>query len=255
MLPPDTSSNMMSWHGLVFLLQVFGWFPYRMSTSSAAPVFSLPLCLWSIFLQIFVTALCFQFYYEVQNLYAKPDLGILLMLLSTGFMVCSVYVTPLVLRIKGNKLAALIHDLSQMKSVFSVHTRRWYCQVKLQFDLFIIVVIAASMTGYSYTAIGLKYYEIPMIFYWTTACCMSFFLSYTLFAKILDFLSSNLMVQTKTTVAVVSPLLTPLGSFNNENDLEEALLALHDLDAIVREVCMEYVQDQVSLVHHEPHQV
>ena len=55
-------------------------------------------------------------------------------------------------------------------------------------------------------------------------------------SMVFGLLGRRLMAATEATVAKVSMLLAPDGFFKHERDMEEAMLALRDLDIIIREV-------------------
>lgn len=67
-------------------------------------------------------------------------------------------------------------------------------------------------------------------------CAVSFLLPEELPSMVFGLLGRRLVVATEATVATVSTLLALDGSFTCESDVEAAMLALSDLDAVIQEV-------------------
>ncbi|XP_045116391.1 uncharacterized protein LOC123507535 [Portunus trituberculatus] len=231
MLPQDTC-GMLPWRMTMPVLQVFGCLPYKLSATSDPPVFSLPLLLWSISVHVFLTSVSFFAFTNIFHLYAAPDLGTVFFMNCVAFMMATVPLFPVSLTIKSSKMAALLHDMS---NIVVVH-RKHKIYPKNLIVMMTAVIFVVFSTWFACFILRSVFFECVMVFLWTLACSVTIFMPDSCLSALLDLMTSYLLLATESTVATVSKLLGPDGSFSGEDNTKEALLALHDLESLIREV-------------------
>ncbi|XP_050706261.1 uncharacterized protein LOC126991595 [Eriocheir sinensis] len=237
MLPPDTSSNPLPWRVMVTVMQVQGSFPYKIYATSDHPTFSLGIFLWSIFLQVFMFAMSFHgalaFFSEVEL-----DLGTTAFISSAVFMMVVLSLTPIVLGVNSSRLARLLHDMSVKKGVSPPPSSRcWYCSPQT-LTLLIILSLYTIVNAYmSMNAVGTSGYIGVLLFLPISLTSgVSYLLPGTFSSMLFGLMTRRLVAATEDTVSKVSMLLAPDGSYKRESDVEAAMLALRDLDAVIQEV-------------------
>lgn len=237
MLPPDITSNSVPWGVMVLLMQTLGCFPYSMSVKSGPPTFSVPLCLLGAFEQVFLLSVNSMAIKIMFLSHFNEDIGTATYICSVFSMITTVSACPVVLTMKSPALAALLHDMSRIKEVLSPPSHRWYCQPLTLTYLSVITIFTMASSMTSSKDMGFSYFveEAALVF----ACffCGTFFLlPEELSSMVFGLLGRRLVVATEDTLAKVSTLAAPDGSFQSESDEEAAMLALRDLDAVIHEV-------------------
>ena len=236
MLPPDTPASLMPWRVLVRVMQVWGCFPYRISPTRAPPVFSLPLFLWGVFIQLLTIGISCVSFQKFIDLYQTSDVGSFVFLYSSAVMLAVICFIPILLTIKSDKLAALLHDMSLMKEVFPRPKNRCGFHNKTLSMLASFVIFGIGMTWYSYNFMDCNYHEALVLMTWSASCNAILYSHESLVTILMDLLGRRLVVVAEATVTAFSTLLAPDGSFYCSSDEAAALLALHRLDSVIREV-------------------
>lgn len=240
MLPPDTSSNSLPWRVMVLLMQIFGSFPYRMSATSGPPTFSVPLFLLGAFEQVFVLSLNIMAFKIMFISFFDEDIGTATYICSIFVMITTVCSCPVVLAMKSPALATLLHDMSRIKEVSPSPSHRWYCQPLTLTYLSSVTMFTVVSSLTSIKTMGFSHFVEEAALVFTCFFCGAFFLlPEELPSMVFGLLARRLVAATEDTVANVSTLLAPDGSFKGESDVEAAMLALRDLDAVIHEVCKE----------------
>lgn len=237
MLPPDTPSTLLPWRVMVPVMQLYGCFPYRVSEKSGPPTFSLALCLWSFFQQfllILINIRCFNIIF-VQHL--TSDLGTAAFIIVTAISMVGFSLTPTCMGIRSSTLAALLSDMSDIKDIILPPKYRWYCKLKT-LVVMISVPIASTYLGWmSCVMLGsISFFEMVVLVYVCMIWCTAYLLPEELCSMVFCLLARRLVAATEDTVSKVSMLLAPDGSYKRESDVEAAMLALRDLDAVIQEV-------------------
>lgn len=221
---------------MVPLMQLCGGFPYKMSVKSDPPTFSLALCLWSVFVEFLLIMLNVVSFHTMFLKYFTKDLGTASYILSSVVMMATVSLVPISMAMKSPTLAALIHDMSLIEGVSPPPSHRWYCKPKTLLFLTTACGFTVFSTWDSFLLMGFTCITemIPLAFV-CFICTVCFLLPEELTSMVFGLLARRLVTATEATVATVSTLLTPDGS-ECESDVEGAVLALRNLDAIIQEV-------------------
>ncbi|KAG0720458.1 hypothetical protein GWK47_048467 [Chionoecetes opilio] len=236
MLPPDTASSLLPWRVLVTLMQLCSCFPYRIPATSDPPVFSLPLCLWNVFLQLLFIAWNINAFRELFTANLSSDIGTAVFIYAVAAMMVAMFVATMLTGLRSNMLADMLHDLSVMKDILPPSRYRWYHNTKT-IVLLSFMVIFPLCYGMNHVT-GLDY-SIAWTIFFTPLSITSIamlLLPEELPAMVFGLLARRLLVATEATVVTVSGLLVPDGSFKRESDVTAATEAMRDLQAVIREV-------------------
>ncbi|KAK8381295.1 hypothetical protein O3P69_018405 [Scylla paramamosain] len=231
MLPQDTS-GLLPWRMTVPVLQVFGCFPYKLCATSGPPVFSLPLLLWCIFVHLYLTCGSCMAFTKIFGTYSAPDLGTIFFMYGVAFLMATVTLTPFFMTMRSSKLTALLHDMSRI----GVVPREYKIRPKNLIIMLTMVIFMVFATWFSNCVLKFEFHETVLVFFWSISWNLSIFMPDSCFSSLLDLLIRYLLLVTESTVAAVSKLLGPDGSFSGEDDAEAALLALRDLESLILEV-------------------
>ena len=231
MLPQDTC-GLLPWRVTVPLMQVFGCFPYKLTNTSGPPVFSLPLFLWCIAVHLYLACMSSLTYVQVFQMYSAPDLGTVFFLYCVALMMVTVTISPVLLTMKSSKLAAFLHDISQIMGV----SQGYKISPKNFGIMLTMVTFIVFSSWFSFYVLNSEVFEFVMIFLWSISWNLSIFMPESCFASLLDLMTRYLLLATESTVATVSKLLGPDGSFSGEDDAKEALLAMRNLESLIRKV-------------------
>lgn len=237
MLPPDSPSTVLPWRVAVGLMQVYGCFPYRVLASNERHTFSVALCLWSIFQQLYILALnCMSF----RNIYVHNqdnDLGTATFIGITSVAMIGFSLAPSFIAIESSKLANLLHNMSDIRETSLPPTYRWYCKPKTVLFLISAIAFSVYLVWTSYNVLGLD--DFIGIIISCHACviwCIGYLLPVEVFSLVFDLLARRLVAATETTAVKISKLLASDGSFKYESDVQVAMQELRDLDAVIQEV-------------------
>lgn len=236
MFPPETSSNVLPWHVLVPVMQICGCFPYRMSATGGTPTFSLSLLLWAVAVELFMFPVYFMANRIISEQHLTSEFGTFALVYSWGVSCTVVCLTPILLGVKSATLAALLHELSGMQGIFPPVARRWYCRPKA----LALLSLCMFWIGFQmYVAITWRmeqFFEIFSSVFAAFMYTMNSVVPTQLCSMLFGLLARHVEAATEATVVTVSSLLIPDGSFKCDKDVEVAMLALRDLDAVIREV-------------------
>lgn len=242
MLPPDTYSNLLPWGVMVPLMQLSGCFPYKMSMTGGPPAFSLPLCLWAVFYQMFTFSTFSMTCMEIAKFHLTPQLGSKVFIYSGSFTLIVMSFLPFLVGVKSPELAAILHAMSRVQGATPPLKYRWYCRLKTLAFLFLFPSTTMFMTWYVTTNWNRQeYLDVMLVIYLGVGYNFHLLLPILLPAMVFDFLALRLLAATKDTVGVVSGFLAHDGSVESESDVRTAMLALCDLDAAIREVGSETI--------------
>ena len=217
-------------------MQMCGCFPYKISATSAAPVFSLPLCLWSIFLLMLTGAINCVAFKEMFLMHITSNVGTTVYVYAMITTLVTLLMSLIIFAVKSDELCDILHDMSQIKGVTLPPTYRWYCKKKTLLTLLLIIVFSIIMQRFNSAQMNMPIIGNMLIFSITIINGMSFLLPEEVSSMVFNLLARRLLVATETTVATVSALLTPDGSFQCESDVKTAMVKLRDLEAVIREV-------------------
>ena len=176
-------------------------------------------------------------YSEIFLVYQRKDLGTFTFICTSGIMMVTICLIPILLTVKSDVLAALLHDMSHIKGVSPPPTRRWYCKTKTIVFMLSMLMFTACMAAQ--TATSMKLLNIIGVVFLTTMsflCGLIYLLPEEVPSMVFNILARRLLVATEATVATVSALLTPDGSFQCESDVKTAMVKLRGLEAVIREV-------------------
>ncbi|XP_045116390.1 uncharacterized protein LOC123507534 [Portunus trituberculatus] len=237
MLPSDAPLTVLPWRILVPLLQLYGCFPYRISSTNSPPVFSLPLCLCSVAMQLLMVIL-FSKWSGVNHIsFFSLDMGTICYIFSTIVVLVSLWLAGFILLINSVAVAALLHDLSQMKNVFSPSWRHWLCNARTLLMLaYGIILTCFSLTFTLFAVRPSTVLETLFLTMAAVVCSVIFWLPIELFYSVLAVQAHHLLVNTKATATKVSAFLAGNESFKCESDVKTTMAALVHLDAVIQEV-------------------
>ncbi|KAG0720593.1 hypothetical protein GWK47_006673 [Chionoecetes opilio] len=229
MLPLDIVSSLLPWRVMMTLMQLCSCFPYRIPATSDPPVFSLPLCLWNVFLQLLLIATNCNAYKVMLVVNLSSDIGTAVYIYGVTAMMVVVCVASMLTGLRSTMLADMLHDLSVMKDISPAPRYRWYHNTKTIVSMLLMVIIAICIGRES--IISMKHSMSWIILYGPLnfACNAMFMLPQELPAMVFGVLAHRLLVATEATVVTVSGLLAPDGSFKRESDVTAATEAMRDL--------------------------
>ncbi|XP_063845705.1 uncharacterized protein LOC135091725 isoform X2 [Scylla paramamosain] len=237
MLPPDVSSSLVPWRVMVFLIQLCGCFPFRISDTDAPPVFSLYLSLWSVFIMFTTTCVHFMGYSQIFFRYAALNIGTAVYVYTVMALLVGMTLSNVIMAVKSNKLAALLHDLSRFKDVSPPPTRRWYCKPKTIVFSVSLITVVFLMAWTSALTINVSILCSALVLLPTSLIgLVSQLLPMELPSMVFELLARHLLVATEVTMAKVSFLLNTDGCFKCEDNVKAAKEAMRDLEAVIREV-------------------
>lgn len=199
-------------------------------------VFSLPLALWGLSLLLFRSALCLVCVGQMFQFSQTPDVGTKAFLCSAAGMMFATNLAQIAIGIKSELLTEILHELSNITEVPCSSTKRWYCKPK---TLWVGAATISLVVGMEYICTFWGFtnsLEALTLFFWNQAFIANLFVSSQLPSMVFGLLSRRLVAATEATAATVSTLLAPDGSFKSEGDVNAAMLALRDLDAVICEV-------------------
>ncbi|KAG0727667.1 hypothetical protein GWK47_034161 [Chionoecetes opilio] len=217
-------------------MQLCSCFPYRIPATSDPPVFSLPLCLWNVFLQLLFIAMSCKTFREMFVVNLSSDIGTVVYIYAIIALMVVVFVASLVTGLKSSMLADMLHDLSVMKDISPPPRYRWYHNTKTIVSMLLMVIISICIGRDSLISMNLPMSCIILFVPLNFACNAMFVLPEELPAMVFGLLARRLLVATEATVVTVSGLLAPDGSFKRESDVTAATEAMRDLQAVIREV-------------------
>ncbi|KAK8381297.1 hypothetical protein O3P69_018407 [Scylla paramamosain] len=142
-----------------------------------------------------------------------------------------------IMAVKSNKLAALLHDLSRFKDVSPPPTRRWYCKPKTIVFSVSLITVVFLMAWTSALTINVSILCSALVLLPTSLIgLVSQLLPMELPSMVFELLARHLLVATEVTMAKVSFLLNTDGCFKCEDNVKAAKEAMRDLEAVIREV-------------------
>ncbi|KAG0721777.1 hypothetical protein GWK47_000643 [Chionoecetes opilio] len=236
MLPPGTTYSLLPWRVLVTLMQLCSCFPYRIPATSDPPVFSLPLCLWNVFLQLLLIAMNCIAYRDIFVGNLSSDIGTAVYIYAVTAMTVVAFGASLVTGFRSSMLANMLHDLSVMKYISPPPKYRWYHNTKTIVSMLLMVIISICIGGESLISMNFPMSWIILFGPLAFANNAMLLLPQELPAMVFGLLARRLLVATEATVVTVSGLLAPDGYFKRESDVTAATEAMRDLQAVVREV-------------------
>lgn len=216
-------------------MQVQGSLPYRMSATREPPTFCLPLLLWSVFTFIMQVALMYTVGDVSIFQYASPEVGSIVFTVSAILMISVVCMTPVALAVRSGMLARLLHDMSKITEVAPPPSYYWYCKPKTLLLIF-AGMITHVFSVFSFIGMGFTTTMIVIFMPFALLTEMNLFVPGGVSFMVFGLLGHRLVAATEATVARISILLAHDGSFKREKDVQTAMLALQDLDAVIREV-------------------
>lgn len=237
MLPPDISSTMFPWRVMVPAMQMYGCFPYRMSSASERPTFSLSLCLWSIFI-FFLQALSFlESTNEIVQQSFSLELGSIAYTSFTVMTLAVLFVNPVAMGVKSGRVARILHDLSKITEVSPPPFYRWYCKPQTLLTIFLVAlctICSVVLTILSFaTNKSIPMALLPPV---PTLYFIGFLLPQEIISMVFGLLGRRLVAATESTVAGVSKLLASDGSLQCDSDVRGALKDLRNLEVVIRQV-------------------
>lgn len=224
----------MTWSALVVGLQVLGAFPYTVGRKVQKPKFSVPLFLWSIFLQLFSMAemlAIMKFILDTTTL----NVGKQTMFYSFSILHICMSISPLMIMVNSQKIGNLISDMGSQDDPKLSHERKW-----LRYNLSALVRIVqfcTIMIIFSYFGVTtLRLFNIFELIYVVKiiafALC-NYFLSLELMEKTFDHCSQRLS-------KAADDLHRTASSISLENNAEKGsdvfISALHSFQLKVRKV-------------------
>lgn len=235
MLPPNPTS-LLPWSVLVPVMQLNGCFPYRLSAKGDPPVFSLHLFLWAVLLQLMkITALSVSFARNYM-VYLSSDVGTATYFGTLAVMMFTLCAASILLGMRSRLLATLLHEISSITCVSPPPGKKW-CNLKTIRLILFLAGFSSFAVWYGSRKLGFTNITGIVIF---MPACLSIFMSYFMpeevSSMVFGLLARRLVAATETVVAKVSSLLAPDGSCKCDSDVDVAVLALRDLDAVIREV-------------------
>ncbi|KAG0727753.1 hypothetical protein GWK47_033993 [Chionoecetes opilio] len=236
MLPPDTASSLLPWRVLVTLMQLCNCFPYRIPTTSNPPVFSLPLCLWHVFIQLLFISLNAKSFREIFAVNLSSDLGTAVFVYAITAMMVVMFVASMLMGLRSSMLADMLHGLSVMKDISPPPRYRWYQNTKTIVLLSMMVIISICLAWDSVIGMNTPILWMILLTPMSFASIAMLVLPEELPAMVFGLLARRLLVATEATVVTVSGLLAPDGFFKCESDVTAAKEAMRDLQAVIREV-------------------
>lgn len=170
------------------------------------------------------------------KLHWTEELGTMALIFSSGITFLVVTFTPLLLGVKSRELAGLLHDLSRVEGVISPPTRRWYCRPMTVVFLASVMLVTVFMTYYTTTWGFREFIEISALSFSCAVYMMNYFLPGLLFSMVFGLIGRSLEAATETAVTTVSTILVHDDSLKSESQVQAAVMALRDLDVIIRKV-------------------
>lgn len=236
MLPPDTTSNLMPWRLMVTVIQMSGCFPYKMLEGGGLPKFSLVLCLWSVFLELFLCTRLSVIYQAISKLYLTHELGIVAFVYLVLINMTVICITPFLVAVKSASLAVLLSDLSRKEGCSPIPILHWCGRPKTIAVLSLFIFLTVFSTIYMTSLEKVHFLEILLIFIASFFYNLLHVLPSQMFSLVFGIIAHRLVVTTDATVVKISTCLAPDRTFICESDVEAALWALDDLDTVIREV-------------------
>ncbi|XP_045116385.1 uncharacterized protein LOC123507531 [Portunus trituberculatus] len=239
MLPPDVSWTPVSWRVMVFLMQLCGCFPFKISATDDPPMFSVYLFLWSVFVIFITTSIHFSGYREVFFTQVSSSVGTTIFVYTVLALMAGMTLSNVIMAMKSNNLANFLHDLSRFKGASPSPARRWYSKPKTLVFTITLMIAGIMMTWTTLQSMQATSPCLAVIALPTSLIgLVNFVLPMELPSMIFGLLVGHLVVATETAVARVSFLLDSDtdGSFKCEDKMKAANEALGDLEAIIREV-------------------
>ncbi|XP_063845709.1 uncharacterized protein LOC135091727 isoform X2 [Scylla paramamosain] len=239
MLPPDVSSTVVPWRVMVFLIQLCGCFPFRISDTDAPPVFSLYLFLWSVIVMFMTTCANFTGFREIlfKRTSITSNVGTVVYVYTILVLVVGMTLSNVIMAVKSNKLAALLHDLSRFKDTSPLPTHPWYCKPKTLVILISMMTVVFLMAWTSALTMNVSVLCKTLVILPTYFISLLSLLLHTeLPSVVFGFLARHLLAATEVTMAKVSFLLNIDGCFKCEDNVKAAKEAMRDLEAVIREV-------------------
>lgn len=173
---------------------------------------------------------------SISELFLTQEVGTRAFVYASVFGIVILWFTPWIMSVKSSALAALLHDLSRVEGVSTPSSRRWYCIRSTLTFLFSILVLAAFLTYYFTTWGYLRFLEVSVIYFSSFVYGIHRAVPSQLCSMVIGLLARRLVVATEATVAKISTFLVQDGSFTCDSDVDTAVKALRDLDALIREV-------------------
>lgn len=227
-------------------MQFNGCFPYKMSEKSGEPVFSLYLFLWAVYMQLLMATVYIQAFEINFSVYFNYDVGTATYVGTVIILMSALCLAPVLLGVRSRLLAELLQEMSVTAWVGRRSAQKW-CSFPTMVMLFFMTGISGFVLWFCSTKMGFT--NILGIIISAPACintAVDFMLPEEVSSIVFGQLADRLVAATEATVSKVSTLLAPDGSCKCEGDVQAAVLAMRDLDVVIREVgsnttasCME----------------
>lgn len=240
MLPDNTEVGVMSWRALVRGMQVLGMFPYIVPKTGVhtEPQFSLILCLWGIFVQLFAYGAAIDLIRFWFAPLLSPNIGSVTFAASLSSIHLSSTIASTIMLVNSKHLASLLADFSTTpKQTSDVDKQRF---PKRRLCSALILNLGLNIFGLWYF-VGAPFVRNTVIFVYFTLYSQVIFwsliASIDLSNKSFDLLSSQILVIARDTVKTSTSLLDPVsGDLVHEEDIKTVLFSLQEMDRKIRQV-------------------
>lgn len=234
MLPQNTEVGIFSWRFLVLSLQLFGMFPFSVSSAHRTPKFSPLLFLWSVFLVFFTI---YVSYFTVTDLLFPlmiPNVGSTTFIYSVSFMLVSQIFMSVTMLIHSSKLSEILADIASVPELCKpAENDRSY-----MLSCVVLVLIngggAAFCYWYSVYIMGIQtVIQVVCLSLYSVALYSPNFIILDLSTKVFDLLSRQLL---NATIVVSHTSRDSTRDFVPDTTLPSLYLHLHDIERKIYQV-------------------
>ncbi|KAK4314933.1 hypothetical protein Pmani_013802 [Petrolisthes manimaculis] len=124
-VPQDTEVGAMTWSMVVMGLQVTGAFPYTMEKGNQKPKLSIPMLLWSIFVQL-ISVIASSVIMKINYKFVSSTVGDKIMFFSFFVLLICLAISPSLFIINSQKILDMIREMGSQKDPNLSLKRKWF---------------------------------------------------------------------------------------------------------------------------------
>ncbi|KAK3871614.1 hypothetical protein Pcinc_023267 [Petrolisthes cinctipes] len=233
-VPQDTEAGAMTWSMVLMGLQVTGAFPYTMEKGNQKPKLSIPMLLWSIFVQL-ISVTGTLVILKINYIFISPTVGDKIMFFSFFALLICLAISPSLLIINSQKILDMIREMGSQEDPNLSPKRKWFrynFSERLLVLQFCTIVTLSIFNGA--TKMGLLHqFELIHVVIVNIFVFPFYILSLELMEKTYGHLLQRLsqaaddLLQTASSISLVN---------NTEKASETLILALHGFQLKVRKI-------------------
>ncbi|KAK4314934.1 hypothetical protein Pmani_013803 [Petrolisthes manimaculis] len=232
-VPQDTEVGAMTWSMVVMGLQVTGAFPYTMEKGNQKPKLSIPMLLWSIFVQL-ISVIASSVIMKINYKFVSSTVGDKIMFFSFFVLLICISISPSLFIINSQKILDMIREMGSQEDPNLSLKRKWFryhiSQIFLVLE-FCTIVTLSFLFG---TNMGILHqFELIYVVILNIFVFPFYILSLELMRKTYDHILQRLsqatddLLQTASSISLVN---------NTEKASETLISALHGFQLKVRKI-------------------